>query len=594
MPRLLLRLLTTAGAAAACVSPAISQCSQFANPTPGMDLQMTDESVAQVALPFGFPFHGTTYSAISICSDGFIWLGQNGTSDYDPQDTTLLADGPRICPLWWDLDPGASGQVTFAADATQASICWKNVQEWNTPGVFANFECILSASGAITFHYGAGNGLPTVQTIVGISRGNGVAPNARVWTSDIATTATIVGATGHQTNAPNVTLPLNAGGWLRLLPSGPNDYAVSGASVPTCPPAAFPPRVLSTISSYGQGCPPALANGSIYEAFTANGGANQLDLANRSILFTAGGGSFTTAAGPGLDPNYSTNGVAVTMGDETLMTLPLGAMSQFPWGQGFVTQIVACSNGYVWLTPDTGIDFSATPGEFTSQAARLAPLWHDFNFASGGAFYWENTNPAFCQATWANVPEWPANGAHTFQLRLFSNGDIAFSYGALAGATSGRTPLVGISGGNGPNPGSFNLVTGAAVNAVTRSVVGRDPMTHTASGGAIGLPLLLSASVPPPVSGFGVFVVGFTQFNPGASLAGLGAPGCEAYESLDFMFFATFVTSPMATAVPVPLTTTIVGLQVFSQAASATTANAFGFYTSNAQAITLGNTIFSQ
>src|SRR5262249_24324455 len=165
---------------------------------------------------------------ISICSNGYIWLGQNSTTDYDPQDTSLLADGPRICPLWWDLDPGASGQVTFAADITQAAICWKNVQDWNTPGVFANFECILSASGAITFHYAATNGLPTVQTIVGISRGNGAAANPRVWTSDITAGATILDATGHQTNAPNVTLSLNAGGWLQLVPSGPNNYVATG------------------------------------------------------------------------------------------------------------------------------------------------------------------------------------------------------------------------------------------------------------------------------------------------------------------------------------------------------------------------------
>lgn len=594
----LLRPFGSLLAVAAFAVVAAAQCSQLPNAVTGTDLALTDESVRTVSLPFVFPFHGIGYDRITVASNGFLWLGDGALSDFSPTEAEALAQGPRIMPVWWDLDPGVGGQVTFAAAAGQVSICWKGVPQFGSSTVFANFECVLAASGAIVFRYGAGNGQPTVSTITGITRGNGVLPNLRTWPADILAGATIANATGMQINAVNAPLPLQTGGWLQLVPAGPTAYVATGAALPTCAPTTFPPRVTATTTAYGTGCPAAQPGGAIYQAFTTNAGAVPLDLSSRSLLFVRAGGSYTMVPGSGLDPAYSVLGTPLPMGDDTLQAdLSVGPMGVFPFGTAAVARLSLCSNGFLWLAPNASTDFSSSVGELLGQSPRLAPFWTDLSFdptsgSGGGALFWENGNPAFCRATWQNVVEYGSAGsANTFQVTLFANGDFQFSYAAMSGGLT-HSPLVGVSGGAVvPDPLTFDLVSGPNVNVLTRPISGVVPMTLTTTTCLLGAPFTMTASVPGPLLGYGAFAVGVTQSNPGVDLGFLGAAGCRAYTTLDILYIVFFSGSPMTTSVPVPYDVTFLGAILFAQAASGTPANAFGFFTSNGVSFAIGNSL---
>ncbi len=167
-------------------APTGSQVHANASPT----LAVTDDTMAEAfVLPFAFPFPGGSTSVLHACANGYLVLGATTatTSDFTPTATELLAQAPRLCPLWADLHAGVNATVHPASglyyDVDPAGqivyVTWLDVADrrGGVPAAGAttvNVQCALHAGGAVEFRYGAivprigGTG----AVVVGASKGS--------------------------------------------------------------------------------------------------------------------------------------------------------------------------------------------------------------------------------------------------------------------------------------------------------------------------------------------------------------------------------------------------------------------------------------
>jgi len=175
-------------------------------------------------------------------------------------------------------------------------------------------------------------------------------------------------------------------------------------------------------------------------------------------------------------PCFETNlGTNLTLGDDTYSPAqPLGF--SFTYNNVAYTDIVICSNGYIWFgnAAPTGVTPDYTPAEsklLTEGGARFCPLWCDFNpsdpasgnvhfnsFPAGGGL------PARAVVTWSNVFEYGRTTPLTFQVTFTDAGTILLQYDAntavVAGGFGTAPSLVGCSPGNGAaaNPRNFSVL----------------------------------------------------------------------------------------------------------------------------------------
>lgn len=126
----------------------------------GTNLGLNDDSYAHFAIPFSFSFYGTSYSNVSVGSNGTVYF-----------DDTYLGLGNTAIPgngggygvfrfmavFWDDMNPGAGGQVLSqvlgAPGAQQLVVQWNNVPGFGTPDG-GTFQAILSeGTNSILFNY---------------------------------------------------------------------------------------------------------------------------------------------------------------------------------------------------------------------------------------------------------------------------------------------------------------------------------------------------------------------------------------------------------------------------------------------------------
>ncbi|MBA7710038.1 hypothetical protein ES703_118966 [subsurface metagenome] len=114
----------------------------------GISLDLGDDEVTQVNLPFTFTYYGLDYNQVTIGSDGWIAMGYQTT--YDQTNSGIPnSDGPSamIAGLWDDLDPGNSGQpsdIYYYYDTVNHRFIveYFRVEHWPS-GYHETFEIIL-------------------------------------------------------------------------------------------------------------------------------------------------------------------------------------------------------------------------------------------------------------------------------------------------------------------------------------------------------------------------------------------------------------------------------------------------------------------
>lgn len=115
---------------------------------PGSSLDLGDNAVTQLALPFTFRYYGIDYDSITISSNGWIAMGYQTVDD---QTNTAIPspDGPQamIAGIWDDLDPGNVGAASdiyfyYSASENLFIVEYFRVEHWPI-GNEENFEIIL-------------------------------------------------------------------------------------------------------------------------------------------------------------------------------------------------------------------------------------------------------------------------------------------------------------------------------------------------------------------------------------------------------------------------------------------------------------------
>ncbi|MCI0338064.1 MAG: hypothetical protein L0226_10830, partial [Acidobacteria bacterium] len=202
--------------------------------------------------------------------------------------------------------------------------------------------------------------------------------------------------------------------------------------------------------------------------------ANPFDLNGRAVEFTPTGSSYTIAASnAAYDTNFGTK-LSLSLdpavnpkpeaepGDDAYISQDLGFSFSF-FGAAF-TSVAVSSNGNLSFRPanvsqsdfDNGaVSSGESLAEFQAGLPRIAPYWHDLDArpsrtpGSSGVFIRRDGDRVLI--TWNNIRDFPNDplvdqGIHSFQVSLFNNGRIVFTYSsaqltsrALSGISPGLT-----------------------------------------------------------------------------------------------------------------------------------------------------------
>src|SRR5262245_61296522 len=209
----------------------------------GTNLNLTDDSnSAAQSLGFSFTYNGVAYTQVTVCSNGYIWMGTTTQfADYTPTEAELLTLGPRICPNWEDFNPSVAGGVYFNAipangpNPAHALISWVGVREFGRATGAVDMQVKLDSGSNMWFIYGPAapqGGTTNTQRIIGASPGVAAVSNP----VSFATRPLTITQNNFAEVTPTAAFALT-GVQMLLVPTNPG-YAV--ADVP-CTPGAFPP-----------------------------------------------------------------------------------------------------------------------------------------------------------------------------------------------------------------------------------------------------------------------------------------------------------------------------------------------------------------
>lgn len=148
-------------------------------PPVGANLALGDDAVsAPLSLGFTFPYPGGSTIAIRVCSNGFIHLAPTATNtDFSPSTAEAARGGPRLFPLWMDLNP-TTGTVVFDVAGGRARVTWSNVPEFSTTSL-NTFQVELDSAGNVDYRWqNAGNIAAGHSSLVGFSPGANIDPGS--------------------------------------------------------------------------------------------------------------------------------------------------------------------------------------------------------------------------------------------------------------------------------------------------------------------------------------------------------------------------------------------------------------------------------
>ena len=180
---------------------------------------------------------------------------------------------------------------------------------------------------------------------------------------------------------------------------------------------------------------------------------NNFDLKNKTVIFepdaegyrvsTGGSVAYNEELGSRLTDFLSVDGQTADANNGYVEVQLASAPFEF-FGQSY-NKVYVGTNGYVTFN---GGDTSArvSPSALASELPRIAPLWSDLDASAKGGIYY-NRVPGRHLITWNKLPQPVYSGKSTFQLSLYDDGRIAFSFkkvqihAALTGISPGSTSM---------------------------------------------------------------------------------------------------------------------------------------------------------
>ncbi|MGC8894606.1 MAG: C25 family cysteine peptidase [candidate division WOR-3 bacterium] len=114
----------------------------------GTRLDLSDDDIRTVSLPFPFKYYGTNYNQVSICSNGFLVMGSSTNTAWTNEQLPSSNAYKMIAGIWDDLVPyggGGAGYVYYYNDAASHRFIveWYGVTDFST-GEPNTFQIVLS------------------------------------------------------------------------------------------------------------------------------------------------------------------------------------------------------------------------------------------------------------------------------------------------------------------------------------------------------------------------------------------------------------------------------------------------------------------
>lgn len=191
------RALSLGGIDASARPPVLAGYSQFetdeAFPTPDPSTAKgwhADDATWSHALPFSFPLAGTSYSNVSVSSNGLLFFANPSTSGVN--SIAGLTASLAIAPHWDNLTTAGSGFDIYVTDTAQhVTFVWQAETYVDQRPV--NVGLRLYPDGHFTLYYGTGNELTSRVTMrdktIGVAAGSALHPALRNGVSDLGSAA---------------------------------------------------------------------------------------------------------------------------------------------------------------------------------------------------------------------------------------------------------------------------------------------------------------------------------------------------------------------------------------------------------------------
>jgi len=170
---------------------------------------------------------------------------------------------------------------------------------------------------------------------------------------------------------------------------------------------------------------------------------NLFDLAGKAIRFepTGAGAYRVVSSSSAYDP---TAGAVFALKDDDTAQIDFPSGFTFPFYGKDYTGVYLNSDGNLTLVEGDNASTSRDLVRFLSGPPRLAPFFADLNPEIRGKISYRSVSDGIV-FTWDGVPDFNSNTSlNSFNVKLFKNGNIEFTYGAVAS----RSAVVGIAPGN--------------------------------------------------------------------------------------------------------------------------------------------------
>ncbi len=112
-----------------------------------------DDAISEpVPMGMTFPFYGTLFSSVRICTNGFLSF-TDASAAFDNQALPNAgAPANLVAPMWDDMDLGPSQRVFAMNDGARFIVSWVGVSHFQSGGPYT-FQAILYPTGEIRFQY---------------------------------------------------------------------------------------------------------------------------------------------------------------------------------------------------------------------------------------------------------------------------------------------------------------------------------------------------------------------------------------------------------------------------------------------------------
>ncbi len=129
-----------------------------------LSISNSDEGIAPITLPFGFPYNGATYQTVYAHVNGQILVTLPATclstatscttyTQINPIPTTTGTVQNHISAFWDDLELNATGAIKVLSTPARVTIEWQNIDDFGGAWT-ASFQIALEPSGNFFIHYG--------------------------------------------------------------------------------------------------------------------------------------------------------------------------------------------------------------------------------------------------------------------------------------------------------------------------------------------------------------------------------------------------------------------------------------------------------